>query len=448
MNDKVSEDSTYVSQKSGTMAATNGKNGVFESYAPTDFTTAAKDARKAVVAVQARSSNNSFWRGDNFGSSTGSGVIISPNGYIATNNHVIEEGGEISIMLNDNREFKARVVGKDATTDLALLKINTNNLPYLEFGNSDSLQVGEWVLAIGNPFRLHSTVTAGIVSAKARNISILRDASGIESFIQTDAAVNPGNSGGALVNTDGALMGINTAIITYSGQYEGFSFAVPSNLAKKILKDLKDYGSVQRGWLGISIRSVDADMAERLDLPKVSGIYIDEVTSNSAAEKAGLRRGDVITSVNGSDVMSTPEFMEQVGQFRPGDRIGIGYIRRGSERNLDVILSNQRDRPGSTAYVSEDALLSSLGIEVRNLSQTEKSRLERKGVLVSKIERGSLIASVNMEEEYIITSVNGTTVATVDEFLIALRERESNTVTLKGFYEDYPGDFPYVFELR
>jgi S1-C subfamily serine protease len=289
--------------------------------AATDFIAAANKSKDAVVSIRSSSESNYFIRSDSHGSNTGSGVLISEDGYIATNNHVVENGKEIKVTLSDNREFEAIIVGKDPTTDLALLKISENRLPYITFGNSDKVQVGEWVLAIGSPFRLHSTVTAGIVSAKGRSINILEDNSGIESFIQTDAAVNPGNSGGALVNTEGDLIGINTAIITYSGQYEGFSFAVPSNLARKVLMDLREFGAVQRGWLGVTIRPVTVDIARDKKLEKVAGIVLDDVNYGSAAEQAGLRKNDIIISVNNSETKSTPEFMEQVGQFRPGDKI-------------------------------------------------------------------------------------------------------------------------------
>lgn len=409
-----------------------------------DFIYAAIKSTRAVVSVQSLNRSTSYWRSDNNGTSTGSGVIISPDGYVATNNHVIESGSDISIRLDDQREFKAVVIGRDQHTDLALLKIEGKNLPFIQFGNSDSLQVGEWVLAIGNPFRLHSTVTAGIVSAKGRSIHIMRDASGIESFIQTDAAVNPGNSGGALVNTKGDLVGINTAIITYSGQYEGFSFAVPANLARKVLNDLRDFGKVQRGWMGISIRQVDAQMAKNLKLKRVGGVYIDEVVENSAAEASGLRPGDVIMEINGLETKTTPQFMEQVARMRPGDKLEIEYSRNGNLRITTVVLSD--DRVVRTSFVAGDEILSQLGIELRDLSPSEISRLGKPGVFVEKIYRGSKIDRVNMEEGYIITRLNGKPVNDLNAFLGVLQNTEG-LVVLDGFYEDYPGKFPYTFEL-
>jgi len=423
-------------------------NGVDFSSAPRDFVMAANSARAAVVSIQAVSAA-SFWSGDGgISSSTGSGVIISSDGFIATNKHVIDEGAEIYVMLNDQREYKAEVIGSDATTDLALLKIEAEDLIALNFGNSDSLFVGEWVLAIGNPFRLRSTVTAGIVSAKGRNISILPDQTGIESFIQTDAAVNPGNSGGALVNTQGELVGINTAIITYSGQYEGFSFAVPSNLAKKILRDLRLYGSVQRGWLGIVIRSVDNQLAEKLDLDKVAGVYIDNVNPSSAANAAGLKTGDVVLAVDGVHIVGSPQFMEQIGRHGPGDRIKIDYIRNGLQRSTDVTLSSRQnavstERDYAKGEESEE-ILSDLGISVRELTRAETNRFDKDGIFVESIESGSTIDRVKMKQEYIITSVNGNDVSSVRELIHELL-RANDMVVLDGFYEKYPGDYPYAF---
>jgi serine protease Do len=415
--------------------------------APRDFVMAANSARSAVVSIQALSAA-SFWSGDGVNSSTGSGVIISSDGFIATNKHVIDEGSEIYVMLNDQREYKAEVVGSDATTDLALLKIDADKLIAVQFGNSDSLFVGEWVLAIGNPFRLRSTVTAGIVSAKGRNISILPDQTGIESFIQTDAAVNPGNSGGALVNTSGELVGINTAIITYSGQYEGFSFAVPSNLARKVLKDLRIYGSVQRGWLGIVIRSIDNKLADELKMDKVAGVYIDNVNPSSAANAAGLEKGDVVVAVDGVEVEGSPQFMEQVGRHGPGDHISIDYIRNGSILSTNVTLSSRQNAVSTEReYALDDEnaeILSDIGISVRELTRSEMSRFKKDGIFVETIETGSAIDRVKMKQEYIITSVNGNEVSTVQELIHELLSA-TDMVVLDGFYEKYPGDYPYAF---
>ncbi len=423
----------------------------FTSSAPTDFIEAAQRVTPAVVNIKALSSKGfDFWSTSAYGASTGSGVLVSPDGYIVTNNHVVEEGDRFQITLNDHREFEATLIGTDPTTDLALLKIEGENLPFLLFGNSDSLQVGEWVLAVGNPFNLESTVTAGIVSAKARNIQILEGDYSIESFIQTDAAVNPGNSGGALVNTNGELVGINTAIITRSGRYEGYSFAIPANLAQKVIRDLRDYGEVQRGLLGVRISPVDNHRAKELGLPKVEGVYISHVTKGGGAEAAGLRRGDVIIGINGVKVTTMPELQEQIGRYRPGNTILVEYIRRGKIFRTSVVL---RDKNNSTVFqVNNDAdnLLTRLGFEVRNLTHEETRALGTNGVYVVSVDLGSTIERTEMDPGYIITKVNDQPVASVEELLDELYrlQVEGKKVLLEGFYEDYPGEYYYTFYIK
>lgn len=301
--------------------------------APGDFVETSARVTPAVVNITSRV------RSGGFPVSGGSGVIISSDGFIVTNNHVVEGGGSLEVTLSDNRRFDAKILGVDPTTDLALIKIKGRNLPTIRYGDSDIVQPGEWVLAVGNPFNLESTVTAGIVSAKGRNINILSGSYSIESFIQTDAVVNPGNSGGALVNTRGELIGINTAIISESGGYEGYSFAVPSNLVKKVIRDLREFGEVQRAILGVNIRTVDASLAENLSLPSVAGIYIDRVHANSSAEGAGLRARDVIVGINGIETGSVPELQEQVARYRPGETITLDLYRNGRKiRKYDVKL--------------------------------------------------------------------------------------------------------------
>ncbi|MDH3650408.1 MAG: trypsin-like peptidase domain-containing protein, partial [Saprospiraceae bacterium] len=314
------------------------KQRAYIAASPNDFTQAAMSAVPAVVYIRTVHKNKRGYWEYNTTASSGSGVIVSPNGYIVTNHHVVDNGAEIHITLDDKREFEAVMVGSDPSTDIALLKIESDALPYVEFGNSDSLRIGEWVLAIGNPFRLESTVTAGIVSAKSRNISILDNEASVESFIQTDAVVNQGNSGGALVNTNGELIGINAAIITQSGKYEGYSFAIPSNLAQKVISDLKEYGEIRRGLLGVVIKNMNDDLAKRLELEQVRGVYIDYVNPNSAAKKAGLQEGDVIVSINNTNTNTFPELQELVARYRPGDRLEVRYIRESAKHTTDVVL--------------------------------------------------------------------------------------------------------------
>jgi serine protease Do len=269
--------------------------------------------------------------------SSGSGVIISADGYIITNHHVTTDGSRIEVSFHDKRKEEATIVGNDPATDLALLKVKGENYSFLEYGNSDQVEVGQWVLAVGNPFNLSSTVTAGIVSAKARSINILREAYAVESFIQTDAAVNPGNSGGALVNERGELIGINAAILSESGGFEGYSFAIPSNLARKVVNDLREFGQVQRAILGIGIRDLTPERAGKLSLPAIAGVEITSVSRGSSAAEAGLRAGDVIVSINGAATNSMPELQEQVALFRPGDRISLELYRDGQKFRRDNV---------------------------------------------------------------------------------------------------------------
>ncbi len=414
----------------------------FLSSSPTNFIAGASKATPGVVNIKASQGGDYFW--ESLNASSGSGVIISPNGYIVTNNHVIEDGKTYKITLHDKREFEAKLIGSDPSTDLALLKINSGDLPFLTFGNSDSLNIGEWVLAVGNPFNLESTVTAGIVSAKGRNIDILKnDRYSIESFIQTDAAVNPGNSGGALVNTNGELVGINTAIITRSGKYEGYSFAIPSNLVRKIIRDIRDFGVVQRGMLGVNIGPVTVATAERLNLNKVEGIHITDISDGSGAFDAGLLKDDVIIGINGVSVRSMPELQEQIALFRPGNSVEVAYYRKSKKQYATVTLKN---RGNTTELVNarKGKILEDLGMELRNLTKTEQERLEAKGAYVKSIYRNSIIEDTNMELGFIITHINENEVTTMDEVIKSLQVSRG-VVTLGGVYEGYDGEYFYEF---
>jgi serine protease Do len=349
--------------------------GQFAGSSPTNFTEAAALATPAVVNIRALlESSNGIWGGGTLTGSSGSGVIISPDGFIVTNHHVVERATDIKVTLADKREFKAKLIGSDPSTDIALIKIEETALPFIVFGNSDAVKVGEWVLAVGNPFNLESTVTAGIVSAKGRNINILGGNTSIESFIQTDAAVNPGNSGGALVNTAGELIGINTAIITESGSYEGYSFASPSNLVKKVIKDLREFGRVQRAYLGIGIEDLDSKTAQEIGLPNAEGVYITRVNASGGAADAGLAVGDVIIGLNNSRLKSTSELQEQVGRLRPGEQVEVDYWRDGKKLRARITL---KDGANSTtiAKVRGDELEEEIGIALRDISKEERRRL-------------------------------------------------------------------------
>ena len=411
-----------------------------------NFVEAAAHASQAVVAIKAIQVKGNSWRKDKYSQSNGSGVLVDPTGVIVSNYHVVEDADIIQVKLEDRREFEASVIGYDRSTDLALLKIEASDLHSLQFGSSVDLQVGEWVLAVGNPFKLQSSVTAGIVSAKARNIDIFNQ-QGIESFIQTDAAINPGNSGGALINIRGELVGINTAILSYSGKYEGFSFAIPSSIVKKVVNDIRTYGAVQRAWLGVGLLEMTQERADKMNTSFVSGVIVDLVERDGAAREAGLRSGDILYSIDNETVKSVPEFMELISQYSPGDRIVIEYYRKGKVYATTAELKNQIN---ATDYIAvrKDPLLTQLGFEVRDLDRSEVERLKTDGVLVVSIRKDSKIGRTNMDPSYIISHCNGRRIKSVDDLVSSLSELGKGRVELKGFYENWPGDYPYVFEIN
>jgi serine protease Do len=388
-----------------------------------DLTYAAEIAVHGVVHIKTQSMRGGWSSGnpllDFFGyrqepqiaQGFGSGVILSADGYIVTNNHVIEGAQKIIVVLNDNREIEGRLVGADPNTDLALIKIEAENLAWLRYGDSDALRLGEWVLAVGNPFNLTSTVTAGIISAKARNIGINATEYSIESFIQTDAAVNPGNSGGALVNQRGEVVGINTAIASRTGSFAGYSFAVPVTIVRKVVEDLKEFGEVQRALLGVSIETVNADAAKKYQLEKIEGIYVRDVVENGAAKEAGIRQGDVIIAVGNKKVNTTAELQETVSQYRPGDDVKITVKRNNSEKLFTVTL---RNKLGDTGIIRTGNLV--LGSEMEPVTDQDKQRLRiNRGLKVAKIGNGKL-KEAGVTEGFIITDVNKRPVYEVNEF--------------------------------
>lgn len=426
---------------------------------PVDFVAASSVATPAVVHVTTsykvdNSASQQFYGDDIFqyffgnprqiqpreSKASGSGVIISKDGYIITNNHVIDNANEIQVSLSNNKSYTAKLIGKDKDTDLALLKIEENGLPYLNFANSDSVRIGEWVLAVGNPFNLASTVTAGIVSAKGRSINLLENYNGnsntaIESFIQTDAAVNPGNSGGALVNTQGDLIGINTAIASPSGVYAGYAFAVPANIASKVVSDLKNYGAVQRAFLGVNIASVDNDIAKKLNLDKPTGVYLQNVIKGGAAEEAGLKNEDVITSINGKKIDNVSALQEEIAKHNPGDKVEVNYIRKGKEEKILLTLKNKYNEEALINYDSE--LLKQLGLEVENISERELYSYGLKfGIKVVSINSSGLISQyTDMKKGFIITTIDDEAVNSVEKFNEII-----NSKTGRLFIEGkYPG---------
>ncbi len=370
--------------------------------------------------------------------SSGSGVIITDNGYIATNNHVVEGASKIEVVLNDKRRYEATIVGTDPTTDLALLKVEGQGLPFVPFGDSDGIKIGEWVLAVGNPFDLTSTVTAGIVSAKARSINILRSRSNysIESFIQTDAAVNPGNSGGALVDLDGRLIGINTAIATNTGSYSGYSFAVPVTLVRKVMDDLLSYGEVQRALMGVSIIDVNAELAESESLEVIEGVYIAGVNPGSGAADAGILRGDVILAIEGTKVNNVSELQEIVARNRPGDEINV-TLKRGSEvQTVRVTLKNNRQTTEIITRADRDKLLiAELGAEVEEATHAELAELGiNSGIKVAKVKEGKLKAA-NVQEGFIITHVDKKPVSSSEDLRNMLTNIKGGML-IEGVYPD------------
>jgi len=369
---------------------------------------------------------------------SGSGVIISDDGYIATNNHVIDKATTIQVILNDKRSYRATLIGTDPQTDLALLKIEEAALPFLKFGNSDQVKVGEWVLAVGNPFNLTSTVTAGIVSAKGRNINLLRTRDNqyaIENFIQTDAAVNPGNSGGALVNMKGELVGINTAIASRTGSFSGYSFAVPVNIVKKVMDDLLKYGTVQRGFLGVSIRDVDATLAEEKDIDALEGVYVAAISEEGAAKDAGIEEGDIILKINDKAVNSSSELQEEVSQYYPGDEVKV-TLRRGS-KTLDkkAILRNMEGKAELLKKEPRKSTFETAGITLKNLDRETRKKLKlRAGVQVSNISSGPF-KDAGIKKDFIITKIDKRDVFSAKEAHAILAKKEG-AILIEGITLD------------
>ncbi|MGN6491381.1 MAG: trypsin-like peptidase domain-containing protein [Agriterribacter sp.] len=376
---------------------------------------------------------------------SGSGVIVSQDGYIITNNHVVDGASEIKVGLNDKRSFTAKVIGADPSSDLAVLKIDAKNLPFLLYGNSDNVQIGQWVLAIGYPLNLETTVTAGIISAKGRTLGLnaRRSQTPIESFIQTDAAVNQGNSGGALVNTNGELIGINSAIASPTGSYAGYSYAIPVNIAKKIVNDLIQFGTVQRAYLGISYLPEEApdSQKEKVGYKSGMGVYVTDVAKDGAAAASGLKSGDYITKLDNVPVTSGNELVEKIARLKPGDKVKVTYQREGKERVADLTLKNK----SGTYDIVKTSALDDFGAEFATLDKKKASEYgQAGGVLVKKINPNGLIdGQTRMKDGFVILRVNDKAVATVEEFGTEVQKAGSN-VKLDGFYPGYEGLYTYT----
>ena len=371
----------------------------------------------------------------------GSGVVLSPDGYIVTNNHVVEGADAVEVTFNNKVVRQATIIGTDPTSDLALIKVDGSGFDYLVFGDSDKVKVGEWVLAVGNPFNLTSTVTAGIVSAKARDISILGEGSNVESFIQTDAAVNRGNSGGALVNTRGELIGINAAIASHTGSYEGYSFAIPSNIVRKVVDDLLMYGETQHAYIGLYPQEMNAQLAESAGMKDIKGVYVGGITSNGAAEKAGIQKGDVLTHINGNEVNTVTQLLESVRQYRPGDEVRADVVRNGASKSYKIRLLNES---GSTDMVKKgDSFYNAtFGLMLQPISKQDMKSLGiNSGLRIVEIRQGAFQGAG--VEGFIITAVNGIPVMSKNDLEKAIASNRSRKTYIEGMY---PNGMRMTFE--
>lgn len=384
---------------------------------------------------------------------SGSGVIISQDGYIVTNNHVVEGADEVTVTLSNRRNYTAKVIGRDPAYDLAVIKVDAKDLPYIVYGNSDNVKVGQWVLAIGYPLNLEATVTAGIISAKARSLGLNKDSKGtsqgaVESFLQTDAAVNRGNSGGALINTEGLLIGINSAIASPTGFYSGYSYAIPVNIAKKVVDDIIKYGTVQRAYLGLSYNAVSTLTSAQKEKAGIkqyaSGIYIGEVSKDGGAYEAGLRSGDILKSVSGVNVETGAELNEIVSRYKPGDKVQVSYLRQGQEFASTVTLKNIS---GTYDIVKTQTAIDKLGGEFLTLdAKTAKAYGVGGGVILKKIAaEGAINDQTGMKENFVILKVNNVSVKTVEEF--AKEVARNKSISFTGFFPGYDGLYDYQLDL-
>lgn len=459
-------------QQDKTPANYAGFNGMPGAENAIDFTQAAGTAIPATVHIKTkvtRTATNNLPRNNPFGdlfggdldlddffgnrsrsfpqSASGSGAIISEDGFIVTNNHVVDGADEINVTLNNKKTFKARVVGADPSSDLAVIKIDAKGLPFLLYGNSDDVKIGQWVLAVGYPLTLETTVTAGIISAKGRTLEINSRQSSrpVESFIQTDAAVNPGNSGGPLISTDGKLIGINSAIASPTGAFAGYSFTIPVNIVKKVIADLMKFGTVQRAYLGISYpkENLSDEVKAREGIKEGEGVYVLDVTKDGAAEAAGLQKGDIITKVNGVAVTNGPEMVGQIATYRPGDKINISYVRDGKERNVNITLRNES---GTTEVVKTSAL-DKLGADFQAINKDQAKELGvNGGVEIRSINRNGLLSRVRIQEGYVIIRANGKEVKSVDD-LKKVVDATEGSLKLEGMYPGFEGIYPIVVNL-
>lgn len=483
----IEKNNTYAGQQPGVIPANYKYAGLLNgNTTPTgaiDFTIPAEAATPAVVHIKTKTNakqvnnnlprqkqpNNPFsdlfddemfnqlfgGRGRNVipeQRASGSGVIISDDGYIVTNNHVVENADEITVTLSNKKTYQAKVIGTDPSYDLSVIKIDAKGLPFLLYGNSDDAKIGQWVLAIGYPLNLETTVTAGIISAKARTLGLNKDKNGdtkagVESFLQTDAAVNMGNSGGALINTDGKLIGVNSAIASPTGYYSGYSYAIPVNIVKKVVDDLIKFGTVQRGFLGVSFvnaSDLSDEEKKKAGVPAgTEGIYASDVPMDGGAYAAGIRKGDVLKKINGTEITSGAEMQGLISRYKPGDKLPVTYLRNGKENTVIVTLKN---KVGNFEIVKADAVLEALGAEFTSLDPKKaKEYGVPGGVIVKKINEGALNDQTRMKDGFIILKVNDKEVKSVDEMKAAVGTNK--TITISGFYPGYDGVYEYPITL-
>ncbi|MFI5196210.1 MAG: Do family serine endopeptidase [Chitinophagales bacterium] len=435
-------------------------NNASANAGPVNFEPAAEASVKAVVHIKTTTNARTIIDNSNdmfsqlFGQrqyyipsqqGSGSGVVISPDGYIVTNNHVVADANEVTVTFNDRYTTTAKVVGADPSTDIAVLKVEEHkSLPFMEFGNSDDTRLGQWVLAVGYPLSLDATVTAGIISAKGRSLGInkTQSASAIESFIQTDAAVNPGNSGGALVNTAGQLIGINSAIASPTGSYAGYSYAIPSNIVRKAVNDLMKYGSVQRAYMGIQYidsKSLTTNDLEKLGISNAEGLYVASVVEKSGAAKAGIKKGDFIISINGETVSTQSELQEKIARYQPGDNVSVVYSRGGKEYTVTVQLTNIE---GTTSIIKAESSAKLLGATFRPLSDKEKSNYNISGgVMVTDLGSGAIAKQTQMKKGFVITGINDEAIKSMNDLQSAFAG--SKNLQIAGFYPGYQGMYYY-----
>ena len=465
----------YYSQDSGKVPSNYAKffDGSFKSASgPVDFTDAASAAIPATVHIKTKTvrtvSNNLPKRNpfsdlfgidpdDFFGNgngmrslpemASGSGVIISNDGYIVTNNHVVDGADEVTVTLSNRKSFKAKVIGADPSSDIAVIKIDAQGLPFLLYGNSDDVKIGQWVLAVGYPLTLETTVTAGIVSAKGRTLDINRRQSQtpVESFIQTDAAVNPGNSGGPLINPEGQLIGINSAIASPTGSYAGYSFTIPVNIVKKIVSDIMKFGTPQRAFLGISYPRDDMseDQKKEQGIKDGEGVYVMDVTPDGAAFNAGIKKGDIIIKLNNLPVITGAEMVGQIATFSPGDKITVTYKRDGKENTVPIVL---RNNSGTTAMV-KTSVMDKLGGQLATLSKKDAADLDVKGgVIVKSVTENGLMDRSRIQAGFIILRANGQEINSVEEFQKII-EKASGTIKLEGVFAGYEGVYTYPLRI-